>query len=118
MNLRIEKRVMENGFTVISLGGRIAFGRESSHIEPEVIGAIAEGATTIIMDLSGVSHIDSTGIGIMAYCFGKATEQGAQLRIGGARNSIVELFRMTRLANVIPMFPDVDSALRGNDRLM
>ena len=117
MILKIGKREMENGVTVIEIAGRVALGRESGHIEPEVVGAIAAGAKTIIMDVSGVSHIDSTGIGIMAYCFGKATQRGAGLCIVGAKSNILELFRMTRLVNVIPFFPDLDSALQGNDRL-
>jgi anti-sigma B factor antagonist len=117
MVLKIEKRQLENGVTVIEIGGRIALGRDSRHIEPEMVGAIAGGARTIIMDLAGVSHIDSTGIGIMAYCFGKATQKGAELRIVGAKDNILELFRVTRLVNVIPFFPDVISALEGNGRL-
>lgn len=102
---------------MIGLGGRIGLGRESGHIEPEVLSALEGGAKVIVMDLSGVSHIDSTGIGIMAYCFGKATQKGVELRIGGAKSNIVELFRMTRLVNVIPIFPDVTSALDGTGRL-
>jgi len=116
MVLKIEKRQLENGVTVIEISGRIALGRESRNIEPEVVGAIAAGASTIIMDLAGVSHVDSTGIGIMAYCFGKATQKGAELRIVGAKDNILELFRMTRLVNVIPFFPDLNSALQGNGR--
>ncbi len=117
MHLKIERRGIESGVAVIEIGGRIALGPESRHIEPEMLGAITEGARTIIMDLSGVSHIDSTGIGIMAYCFGKATQRGAELRIVGAKTNVLELFRMTRLLNVIPFFPDLNSALQGNDRL-
>ncbi len=116
MNLKIEKRNMENGVAVIEIGGRISLGRESGYIQPEVVAAIAEGARTIILDLTAVSHVDSTGIGIMAYCFGKATQGGAELRIVGAKTSVLELFRMTRLVNVIPFFPDVNSALQGNGR--
>jgi anti-sigma B factor antagonist len=117
MVLKIEKRQLENGVTVIEIGGRIALGRESRSIEPEVVAAIAAGARTIIMDLAGVSHMDSTGIGIMTYCFGKATQNSAELRIVGAKDNILELFRVTRLVHVIPFFPDVNSALEGNGRL-
>lgn len=118
MVLKIEKREMEDSVTVIEISGRIALGRESGHIEPEVVGAIAGGAKTVIMDLSGVSHIDSTGIGIMAYCFGKATQRGAGLCIVGAKTNVLQLFQVTRLVNVIPFFPDVNSALQGHDRLV
>ena len=117
MNLKIEKRELENGATVIEIGGRIALGRESRHIEPEVVGAIGNGSKLIILDLAGVTHVDSTGIGIMAYCFGKAAQAGTDLRIAGAKASVLDLFQFTRLIHVIPFFSDVDSALLGNGRL-
>ena len=108
---------MEDGVAVIELSGRISIGRESSHIEPEVVGAIKEGAKTVILDVTGITHIDSTGIGIMAYCFGKATQAGSELRVSGARDSILNLFQVTRLVHVVPFYPDIDSARQGSGRL-
>jgi anti-anti-sigma factor len=118
MILKIDKRELENGVTIIELGGRVALGRESGSIEPEVVGAIKAGAKMVIMDLTAVSHIDSTGIGIMAYCFGKATQAGTELRISGARDSVLNVFQVTRLLKVVPFYPDLDSALQGNGRLV
>jgi len=117
MLVKIEKRELENGVTVLELGGRIALGRDSGNIEPEVVGAIQAGAKMVILDLTAVTHIDSTGIGIMAYCFGKATQAGAQLRIAGARGNVLDVFHVTRLIHVVPFFPDVDSAVQGSGRL-
>jgi anti-sigma B factor antagonist len=117
MVLKIDKRQLENGVTVIDLAGRVAIGRESGKIEPEVVVALQSGAKIVILDLTGVIHIDSTGIGIMAYCFGKATQAGAELRISGARDSVLNLFQVTRLVRVVPFFPDLDSAIQGNGRL-
>jgi len=118
MILKIEKKELENGVTVIELGGRISLGRESGYIEPEVVGAIKGGAKMVIVDIAGVNHIDSTGIGIMAYCFGKATQAGTEFRISGARDHVLDLFQITKLVRVVPFYPDVDSAVEGNGRLV
>lgn len=118
MILKIEQRKMDNGVAVVELAGRLALGRESGHIEPVVIQAIKDGAKMVVIDLAGVSHIDSTGIGVMAYCYGKAAQAGAELRISGAKTNVFELFQITRLANVIPFFPNLDSAVQGNGRLV
>ena len=117
MVLKIDKRQMENGVTVIELAGRIAIGRESGKIEPEVLGAVTEGAKVVILDMTGVIHIDSTGIGIISYCFGKASQAGSEMRVAGARDSVLNLFQITRLVRVVPFFPDIDSAIQGNGRL-
>ena len=118
MLLKIEKRQLENDVTVIQLGGRIALGRESQQIEPEVVQAVQGGARMVILDIAGVSHVDSTGIGVMAHCFGKATQAGSQFRVAGARESVFNIFQITRLVHVVPFFPDLNSALQGHGRLV
>ena len=118
MNLTVEKRQLDNGVTVIELNGRVAIGEASRRIEPEVIAAINEGAKVVVIGLAGVSYIDSTGVGIMAYCFGKAVRNGADLRIAGAQENVLNVFRVTRLVHVVPFYPDLDTALAGTDRIV
>jgi anti-sigma B factor antagonist len=117
MRIKIEQRELRDSVTVIQISGRIALGRESDNINPEIAAAIEQGARKVIVDLSGVTHIDSTGIGIVAYCFGQTTQAGAEFRIAGAKANILDLFKITRLIHVVPFFPDVDSAIRGSGRL-
>lgn len=116
--LKIEKRELADGGVVIEIAGRVALGRECRQIEPQVIGVIEEGAKMVIIDMAGVSHIDSTGIGILADCFTKARHAGADFRIAGAKGAVLEVFQITRLDHVVPFFPDVDSAALGNGRLV
>ena len=118
MILKIEKRELDRNVVVIELSGRLALGRESSHVEPEVVAALKNGATLIVLDVAGVAHVDSTGIGILAYCFGKATQASAELRVAGAQPAVLDLLRITRLDRVVPFFPDVDSALENIGRLV
>jgi anti-sigma B factor antagonist len=118
MNLIVEKRQLEDGVTVIELNGRVAIGEASRRIEPEVIAAINDGAKMVVIDLTGVSYIDSTGVGIMAYCFGKAVRNGANLRIAGAGDNVLNVFQVTRLVHVVPFYPDLKSALEGDGRII
>ena len=65
MPLSLTTRKCEPDITVIALGGRLNLGRESSQIEVVVLKALNEGVTKLIIDLSEVTYIDSTGIGII-----------------------------------------------------
>ena len=118
MNLTVEKRQLDNGTTVIVLNGRVAIGEASRRIEPEVVAAIDAGAKMVVVDLTGVSYIDSTGVGIMAYCFGKAVQNGADLRITGAQERVLNVFKITRLIHVVPFYPDMNAALEGTGRIL
>jgi anti-sigma B factor antagonist len=110
MGLSLNTRKCEPDITIIELTGRITLGRESGQIETSVVKMLGEGVRRIVIDLSKVEYIDSTGIGIIAYCFGKISQAGAESRISGASGLVMDLFRITRLDSVIQFFPDVASA--------
>ena len=106
MTLSLTTRKFGADIVVLELSGRITLGRESGQIE----AIVDEGARKIVMDLSKVDYIDSTGIGKIAYCFGRITQIGAQARVAGAHGLVMDLFRITRLDTVIKFFPDANSA--------
>jgi anti-sigma B factor antagonist len=110
MALSLTMRKCEPGITVIELAGRITLGREGTQIETTVLKSLKEGARKLVIDLSRVTYIDSTGIGMIAYCFGKINQLGAQASVAGATGLVLEVFRLTRLDSVIQFFPDVESA--------
>jgi anti-sigma B factor antagonist len=111
--LSLETRQIEPGVTVIEIGGTIALGRESGRIEAAVLKALNEGEQKVVLDLSQVTYIDSTGIGIIAYCFGKIAQKGMRGAVAGARGLVLDVFKLTRLDTVIPFFPDAASAANG-----
>jgi anti-sigma B factor antagonist len=108
--LSLDTHQIEPGITVIEIGGTIALGRESGRIEAAVLKALNEGEQKLVIDLSQVTYIDSTGIGVIAYCFGKIAQKGVQGAVAGARGLVMDVFKLTRLDTVIPFFPDVTSA--------
>jgi anti-sigma B factor antagonist len=110
MVLSLTTRTIEPDVVVVELTGRITLGRESSQIEAQVVKLLQEGKRKLVIDLSKVDYVDSTGIGIIAYCFGKITQAGATCRVAGAKGLVMDLFRITRLDSVIQFFPDAESA--------
>lgn len=113
MALNLETRTSQPGVTVVILGGRLTLGEERGQIEAAVLKALKEGVRKMVFDLSQVDYIDSTGIGAVAYCFGKISQQGGHAAIAGANGLVKEVFRLTRLDNVISFYPDVATACEG-----
>ena len=109
-SLTLETRTCDPGIVAIALGGHLTLGRERGQIEAAVLKALEEGIRRFVFDLSAVTYIDSTGIGIVAYCFGKIARQSGHAAVAGASGLVKEIFRLTRLDNVIPFYPDVPSA--------
>jgi anti-sigma B factor antagonist len=113
MVLSLISRQGEPGVTVIELSGHLTLGRESGRIESAVLTALNEGAQKVVIDLAQVDYVDSSGIGVIAYCFGKISQKGALAALSGAKGRVMDVLKMTRLDTVIPCFPDVASASDG-----
>ncbi len=113
MPLSLTTQTYAPGVTVIELSGRITLGRESGQIETAVLKALEQGADKLIVDMTGVTYIDSTGIGIIAYCFGKITQKGAKGAVAGAKGLVLDVFKLTRIDSVVKFYPDVPSAAEG-----
>ena len=110
MALTLTTRTMAPDITVIELAGHVTLGKDTSQIETFVLKALNEGSRKLVLDLTHVGYIDSTGIGIIAYCFAKIGQLGAKAAVAGAKGLVLEVFKLTHLDTVIEFFPDVDAA--------
>ena len=66
MTLTIEKRRLEPDMIVLAVSGKLTLGRESQQVERLVEEIIRDNERKVILDLSGLELIDSTGVGIVA----------------------------------------------------
>ena len=115
MNLTLTPRRMEPDVDIVELTGRITLGRDSGQLESTVTGLLAAGSHKIIIDLAGVTYVDSSGVGSIAFSANKATQAKAKLAVVGARGLVLEVFRITRIDLIVPFFPDVPSAVASFD---
>ena len=110
MLLSLTTQTREPGIVIVSITGRIALGTAKGQIEDAVVGGLKDGVRKIVIDLAHVSYIDSAGVGIIAFCFGKASQVGSQFAVAAADGRVKDVFRITHLDQVVTFFPDVDSA--------
>lgn len=113
MLLQIETRRIEPDIMLLQITGKIALGRESQKIEVMVQDLLRRNEKKLVFDLSHVDHMDSTGIGIMAYCFGTLNRSGGELRVAGASGKVLHLLQITHLDNILPLYPSVEEACKS-----
>jgi anti-sigma B factor antagonist len=111
MLLQIEQKELKPDVLLVMLTGRVMLGPESAQIESLVAESLDQGRRKFIFDLSGVSHIDSTGIGRFISSFNKVMQAGGKLHMAAAGGTVRDGFRVTRLDTVFKFFPDVEAAL-------
>jgi anti-sigma B factor antagonist len=99
------------GVAVIALTGKVMLGSNTGAIEELIATLLAQGVRKIVVDLEGVTHIDSTGIGVFIASLGKVTQAGGALAMAGASGVVREGFRITRLDRVFRFYGDRAAAL-------
>jgi anti-anti-sigma factor len=96
---------------VITLNGKLTLGPEGDQIVKTVEDRLTEGARRIIFDLSGVTVIDSTGIGRFIASFNKIMAAGGEMRMAGATGHVLQSFRISLLDEVFSFYPSLEQSL-------
>ena len=100
------------GVTILTLKGRLTLG-ESNIVRERVTQLAAAGKFNIVVDLSNVEYIDSTGLGILVICFTSLKKQGGALKLVNPNKRNVELLLLTKLHTVFEVFNEVQDAVNS-----
>ena len=72
-----------------------------------------ETTPTLILDLSQVPYIDSSGLGSLVGVYVSSHKAGQQVVLTGLNERVAHLFEVTRLEPLFLIFPDLDAALEA-----
>ncbi len=79
-------------------------------LKEQLVAVIEDGCANVIVNLEGVSFIDSSGLGVLVSALRRARERDGAVRIVCTRENILKIFRITGLDKVFPVFTDVAEA--------
>ena len=100
-----------NDVRIIQLSGKITIGSGDVKIRELVNEALQEGQNKILLDLAGVSAIDSSGIGEMVACYTTVTKRGGQLKLLKLSPKINDILHVTQLITVFDVLDSVQEGL-------
>jgi anti-sigma B factor antagonist len=109
MALKMETRVAD-GVTVVSCSGRIVFGDEASALRDSLKKLLA-GTKQIVLNLSGVSYIDSGGLGTLVGVYSSARASGADIKLTGLGQRLRDVLSITKLATVFEVYDTDQQAI-------
>jgi anti-sigma B factor antagonist len=97
---------------VVHCQGRIVYRDEAAALS-RLVGEILQHTSKLVLDLSGVSSMDSAGIGELALLQTWAQEKNAELKCSGANTLVTALLSLTNLDAVLDVHPSLDAALES-----
>jgi anti-sigma B factor antagonist len=111
MALDIQESVRE-GVAVVTLKGRLTVG-ESEGLREKVNQLVAAGRFQVVMDLSALDYIDSTGLGNLVIYYTSLKKHGGALKLVNLNKRNVELLLLTKLHTVFEVFTEVQDAVNS-----
>lgn len=97
---------------IVHCHGRIVYRDEAAALS-RLVGEAMEECGKLVLDLSGVSRMDSAGIGELALIYTWSQERNASLKCAGANELVTTLLALTNLDSVLDVHPTLDSALEA-----
>ena len=105
--------VLQHGdVCVLRLRGRSATGADLIYLEDKLHEIRNHSASKMLVDLSGLTSIGSTGLGFIVSVFRSVVSRPyGRFIVAGPTPRVRKVLDVTRLSEIIPITADVDSAL-------
>jgi anti-sigma B factor antagonist len=107
--LDLEKQTTSNGYLVVRLNGKLSLETVHNFIET----MRPEPSQFLVVDMSGVSFMDSAGVGALVSLFVSRRNHGKSFAVAGLTQQGQAIFQVAGLTKLLPTFPTVDAALVG-----
>lgn len=100
------------GVSIIDVSGQLTSFTQGA-LRRTVAGLLQEGRKHILLNLSGLDYLDSSGIGDLVANYLSVVKAGGEMKVVGLTPKIEEILKITQLFRVFPEFQDEPSALRS-----
>ncbi|GGM75954.1 anti-sigma factor antagonist [Thermopolyspora flexuosa] len=109
MKLKLARRALGDAAVVAVEGELDLF--TAPHLREEVRDAIKKDGPTLVLDLSELSFMDSSGLSVLIEAWRLATSEGGCVSLANPQPPVARILRTTGLDRRIKVYPDVASAV-------
>jgi anti-sigma B factor antagonist len=97
--------------TVLDLQGRATIGRGNDVLSSHLRRLIEGGARKVLLNLAGVTQVDSSSLSTIVRAFVSVSRQGGSLKLLHPRGSVKLVLETLQLLNAIPCYEDETQAI-------
>ncbi|WP_433128952.1 STAS domain-containing protein [Micromonospora sp. CA-240977] len=95
--------------TVVEVAGDLDMST-TPELRDQLRQLVENGVQTVVVDLTGVGFMDSSGLGALVVAYKDLRERGGSLALAGVDRSVRTVFSITSVDRVIDLFDTVDDA--------
>ena len=110
MGLHISIRE-SGGVTILDLQGKSTVGSNSEILSRRLDKLVASGVRRLLLNITDLKQVDSSGVRAIVDAYVSLRDKGGELKLLCPRGSVLEVFRVLHLLEIIPSFDDETQAL-------
>lgn len=111
MELSVSRQSV-GGVPVVAVSGEVDV-YSAPALKESLTELLQSGVNTVVVDLTAVAFLDSTGLGALVEARAATTEAGGTLPLVCSQERIVKLFTITGLDGVFSIHPTLDDAIQS-----
>lgn len=109
VDLQIEVR-SEGAWRVLDVNGEVDL-YTSPQLRDAIDREVGEGTSRVLVDLTGVTFMDSSGLGVLVGSLKRSRERGGELALVCTEGSVLKVLTITGLDRVFPIHSSVADAV-------
>ena len=98
--------------SLLDVSGRLT-SFETGALRESISRLLKQGRKNIVLNLSELQYLDSSGIGELARMYVSVVKESGQMKVIGLSPKVEEILKITQLYQVFPEFPSEEEALES-----
>jgi anti-sigma B factor antagonist len=111
MPFQLERSSHNSGTEVFKLSGTLTMGTQLQSLEWALEDASKQQGRAVLLDMAGVSYIDSSAVGVLMASNGLFSRSGGQMRLAGVTDRVLHILKLTKVDTILSI--DTQSASAG-----
>ena len=103
----------QEGITIVDLKGPLTFGSADAHFRSELDKLVQAKQIRVVLNLDGVSEIDTTGLGTLLFALAKLQKAGGGLALVDLKPLHIAVVLEAKLAAVFEIFKTDQDAINS-----
>jgi len=105
------KRQEQDGVVILEVSGKVMGGPDAEKFKTVIAGLINEGVAKLLIDLSDVPWMNSSGVGILISAYTSMKNAGAQVKFLNINERVKSILMVTKLLTVFESYYSKEDAL-------
>lgn len=96
---------------VVDLEGKVTLGENTGILRDNLKSLLSQGTKNIVLNMAGVSYVDSAGLGELVGAYTTAANQGGAVKLLNLQTKLRDLMQITKLHTIFTAYSDEQEAL-------